>query len=129
MTYDQHNFLVVVSAKAESITARMNEAFEVKMALVRYFLNSDYKFAIVGEDIISNEMRLGTVLNLVISIIPHDNDTVNQIAECAKLKAMMANIVGDLGYRCMVADEEMMSDFAKKKIQYLPKEGGEWYEQ
>lgn len=123
MTYDQLNFVVAVSAKAESMTARMNEVFEIKMSLARYFLNNDYKFAIVGEDIVSNEQRLGAVCNLIISVIPKSEGVIAQIDECNALKTAMADVIGGLGYRCLIADEDMMNDLAKSKIQYLPKEG------
>lgn len=129
MTYDQLNFVVAVSAKAESMTARMNEVFEVKMALARYFLNNNYKFAIVGEDIVSNEQRIGAVCNLVVSAIPKTEGVIAQIDEGHALKTAMADVIWNIGHRCVIADEDMMSDLAKQKIQYLPKEGGQWYEQ
>jgi NTP pyrophosphatase (non-canonical NTP hydrolase) len=127
MTYDQHNFVVSVSAKAESMTARMNEVFEVKMALARHFLNNDHKFAIVSEDVVSNEQRLGAVCNLIVSVIPESEGTIAQIDEGHKIKTEIADVIWQLGYRCIIADEDMMSDLAKKKIQYLPKEG-QYYE-
>jgi hypothetical protein len=123
MTYNQHNFVVAVSAKAESMTARMNEVFEVKRYLAQYFLNNDHKFAIVSEDIISNEQRLGVVCNLIISVVPKSEGVINQIDEGHALKTAMVDVISGLGYRCMIADEDMMSDLAKAKIQYLPKEG------
>lgn len=126
MKYDQLNFVVAVSAKAESMTARMNEVFEVKMALARYFIDNDYKFAIVGEDIVSNEQRLGAVCNLVVSVVPQSEGVIKQIDECHALKTAMANVIYDLGYRCIIADEDMMSDLAKQKIQYLPKNDGQY---
>ena len=128
MTYDQLNFVVAVSAKAESMTARMNEVFEAKMALAKHFLNHDYKFAIVGEDIVSNEQRLGAVCNLIISVIPKTKGVIAQIDEGHALKTAMADVIWNVGHRCVIADEDMMSDLAKQKIQYLPKEGGLWYE-
>lgn len=126
MKHEQHNFVVTVSAKAESMTARMNEVFEVKMALARHFLNNNHKFAIVSEDIVSNEQRIGVTFNLIISVIPKSKGVINQIDEGHALKTAMANVIGALGYRCIIADEDMMSDFAKQKIQYLPKEDGVW---
>jgi hypothetical protein len=123
MTYNQHNFVVAVSAKAESMTARMNEVFEVKRYLAQYFLNNDHKFAIVSEDIVSNEQRLGAVCNLIVSVVPKSEGIINQIDEGHALKTAMADVIGGIGYRCMIADEDMMSDLAKAKIQYLPKEG------
>jgi hypothetical protein len=129
MKYEQHNFVVAVSAKAESMTERMNEVFEVKMALARYFLNNDHKFAIVSEDIVSNEQRLGAVCNLVVSVVPKSEDVIKQIDEGHALKTAMADVIWNIGHRCVIADEDMMSDLAKQKIQYLPKEGGQWYEQ
>lgn len=126
MKYEQHNFVVTVSAKAESMTARMNEVFEVKMALARHFLNNEHKFAIVSEDIVSNEQRIGTSFNLIVSVIPKSEGIIPTIDESHALQNGMANVIGTLGYRCIIADEDMMSDFAKQKIQYLPKEGGIW---
>ena len=128
MTYDQLNFVVAVSVKAESMTARMNEVFEVKLSLAQYFLNNNYQFAIVGEDVVSNEMRLGAVCNLIVSVVPQSEDPIKQIDEGHALKTAMANAISDHGYRCMIADEDVMSDVAKKKIQYLPKEG-HYYEE
>lgn len=128
MKYEQHNFVVTVPAKSESMTARMNEVFEVKMALARHFLNNDQKFAIVSEDIVSNEQRIGANFNLIISVIPKANDIIPRIDEGHIIKNEMANVIGELGYRYIIADEDMMSDFAKQKIQYLPKEGGIWIE-
>ena len=108
------------------MTARMNEVFEVKMALARHFLNNNHKFAIVSEDIVSNEQRIGVTFNLIISVIPKSQGVINQIDEGHALKTAMANVISALGYRCIIADEDMMSDFAKQKIQYLPKEDGVW---
>lgn len=128
MTYDQLNFVVAVSAKAEALTARMNEVFRIKMALARYFIDNDYKFAIVGEDVVSNEQRIGAVCNLVVSAIPKTEGVITQIDEGHALKTAMADVIWNIGHRCVIADEDMMSDLAKQKIQYLPKENGQWYE-
>ena len=128
MTYDQHNFVVTVSNQCESLVARMREVFDIKLTLARYFLDNDYKFAIVGEDIVSNEMRINNRFNLIVSVIPKSEGPIAVIDEGHSLKTAMANAIGERGYRYIIADEDMMSDFAKKKIQYLPKEGGEWYE-
>lgn len=122
MKYDQHNFVVAVSAKSDTMTSRMNEVFEVKLALAQHFINSGYKFAIVGEDVVSNETRLGSVFNLIVSVIPRCEGVIEHIDEEYNLKNKMVGVISDLGYRCMIADEEMMSDLAKEKIQYLPKE-------
>lgn len=127
MTYDQLNFVVAVSAKAESMTARMNEVFEVKLFLAQYFLNNNYKFAIVGEDIITNEQRLGAVCNLIISVVPQSEGVIKQIGECNALKTAMVDVISGLGYHCMIVDEGMMSDLAKRMIQYLPKADGQYY--
>ena len=128
MKYDQHNFVVAVSAKAESMTARMNEVFRIKMALARYFIDNGYKFAIVSEDVVSSEQRIGAVCNLIVSVIPKTEGVIAQIDEGHELKTAMADVIWNVGHRCVIADEDMMSDLAKQKIQYLPKENGQWYE-
>jgi hypothetical protein len=91
-------------------------------------MDNDYKFAIVGEDVVSNEMRLNANFNLIISVIPKSEGIINQIDEGHALKTEMADVIWQLGYRCIIVDEDMMSDLAKQKIQYLPKENGQWYE-
>lgn len=129
MKYDQLNFVVAVSAKAESMTSRMDEVLRIKMALAKHLMDNDYKFAIVSEDVVSNEQRLGAVCNLIISVIPKSAGTIAQIDEGHALKTDMSDVIWNVGNRCIIADEDMMSDVAKQKIQYLPKEGGQWYEQ
>jgi hypothetical protein len=123
MLYNQHNFVVAVSAKAESMTEKMNEVFKTKMALAKHFLNNERTFAIVSEDVVSNDKRLGTICNLIISVIPKSEGHIKQIDECNDIKTEMADVISQLGYRCIIADENMMSELAKTKIQYLPKDG------
>lgn len=122
MKYDQHNFVVAVMAKAEDMTARMNEVFEIKLALSKYFTDSGYKFAIVGEDIVSNDLIVSQVANMIVSVIPKINGTIKLINEENDLKTAMADVIWKIGYRCMIAGEEMMSSLAKEKIIYLPKD-------
>lgn len=126
MKYGQHNFVVTIPAKAESLTARMDEAFQVKMALARHFLDTERHFAIVSEDIVSNEKRVSSRFNLIISIVPQAEGVIPLLNEGLALQKEMADVIKDIGYSYIIADEDMMSEVAKDKIQYLPKENGEW---
>ena len=122
MKYDQLNFVVAVDSKSEEMTARMNEVFETKLTLAQYFINSGYKFAIIGQDIVSNEPKVGVVFNLIVSVVPQSEGIIGQIDEGHRLKTEMADVVRTLGSRCLIADEDMMSDLAKNNSQFLPKE-------
>ena len=122
MKYDQLNFVVAVDSKSEEMTVRMNEVFETKLTLAQHFINNGYKFAIVGQDIVSNEPKVGVVFNLIISVVPQSEGIIGNIDENNRLKTEMANVVGALGHRCLIVDENMMSDLAKSMIQFLPKE-------
>ena len=122
MKYDQLNFVVAVDSKSEEMAARMNEVFETKLTLAQHFINSGYKFAIVGQDIVSNDTRIGVVFNLIISVVPQSEGVIGQIDEGHRLKTEMANVINTLGRRCLIADEDMMSDLAKNNIQFVPKE-------
>ena len=121
MKYDQHNFVVAITAKAEDMTSRMNEVFEIKLALSQHFINNEYKFAIVGEDIVSNDISVSSVVNMIVSVIPKASGTIKLIDEENDLKTAIADVVNKIGYRCLIAGEDMMSELAKDKIIFLPK--------
>ena len=123
MKYDQHNFVVTIPNKCESMVSRMRELFDIKLVLATHFIDNGYKFAIVSEDIVSNENDLGSNFNLIISVVPKVNGVIEMIDEGHLLQTGMANAIKERGYSYIIADEDMMSDFAKQKIQYLPKEG------
>lgn len=123
MKYDQLNFIVSVSAKSEEMTARMNEVFELKLTLAQHFINKKYKFAVVSEDVVSNELQIGVRYDFIVSVIPKSYSVLDQIDEEHVIKNDMAKVISNLGYKYIIADEDMMSEFAKQKIQYLPKEG------
>ena len=122
MKFDQHNFAFVTTALTESVVDRMQEVVQIKNALSRVFAENNYRYAIVGEDITSNDLRISYVINLIISVVPHENGTVKLIDECHEISNLMANTIGTLGYRCMIADEDMMGDVAKEKIIFVPKD-------
>jgi hypothetical protein len=122
MKYGQHNFAVSMIAKSPDLTTRMTEVFEIKAAIAKSFIESNYTFVIVGEDVVSNDLRLSAVINLIVSVVPKAAGTIPLSDEEHDLSNFIAKVLGDLGYRCIIAGEDMMSEFAKDKLIFIPKE-------
>lgn len=122
MKYDQHNFVITTTSNAEDMIERMDEVRNLKAELAKHFISHGYKFAIVGEDITSSDLRVSCVINFIVSVIPKCSGTIPLIDEEHTITNEVAYFISTLGYRCIVAGEDMMSELAKDKIAYIPKD-------
>lgn len=122
MKFDQHNFAFVTTVLTEDVESRVQEVVKIKSTIAKALTDKKYRYAIIGEDVTSNDLRISYVVNLIISVVPHAKGTIKLIDEGHVISNLMANAVGDLGYRCMIADEDMMGDIAKEKIMFVPKD-------
>jgi hypothetical protein len=83
-------------------------------------VDNGYRFAIVDDAVSSSEISSLTTINFVISVISHATDLIRQVHEDIDLRKKIADACGVDDHHCVVAGEDMMSDYALQKVYGLP---------
>ena len=116
----QLKFAASIIPKSTNICDRIDEVCELKKALSKMFIDNGYRFAIVGESVSSSEINSLNGIDFIISVVSHADVIIDQIHEDLALQKKIAAACSIDNHHCIVAGEDMMSDYALQKVYSLP---------
>ena len=117
---NQLKFAASILPKTTNVYDRIGEVAMLKKSLVEMLIDCEYRFAIVDDAILSNDISSLTTIDFIISVVSQETNLADQIHEDVSLQKKIASACGICGHHCVVAGEDMMSDHALQKVYGLP---------